>query len=218
MPPICTKLLALLMVVGSFVTPDSHAQGTIVYVNQPTNFFGILGVPWTHDFDLDGDGMADYRFNNDGAIPYVSPLGSNRQIAYLATPPDLGSSLTPLLAGELVGASLDPLLGVWVDQSSPNMGWHSAISGCLNVGCFGPFAYRTGFMGFDFVAGDGQRHFGWLRIDDTIPGGHVFVVDWAWAVSPGQSISAGAVPEPSTWALFGLGISVLVFSRMRCLH
>lgn len=212
------KILVMVLAAGSICVPGSLGQGTIVYISQPTNFSGISGVPWAYDFDLDSDGVADYRFANDGAISYVSPLGSNRQIAYPAMPPDMGSSLSPLLAGELVGSSLDPLLGVWVDQSSPNLGWHSAISGCLNVGCFGPFAYRTAFMGFDFVAGDGQRHFGWLRIDDTIPGGHLFVVDWAWAVSPGQSIPAGAVPEPSTWALFGLGISVLVFSRRSCLH
>jgi hypothetical protein len=208
------KILATMLTAGSFCVPGSLGQGTIVYVSQPTNFSGISGVPWAHDFDLDSDGVPDYRFANDGALSYVNPLGGNRQIAYPATPPDMGSSLTPLLAGELVGPSLDPLLGVWVDQSSPNMGWHSAISGCLNVGCFGPFAYRTAFMGFDFVAGDGQRHFGWLRIDDTIPGGHVFVVDWAWAATPGESIMAGAVPEPSTLALLvGGGMWIVWFRR-----
>lgn len=209
------KILATILAAGSFCAPGSYAQGTVIYVNQPTNFFGILGVPWSQDFDLDGDGLPDYRFDNDGAISYVSPLGSNRQIAYPAMPPDMGSSLTPLLAGDIVGSSLDPVLGVWVDQSTPNLGWHSAISGCLSVGCFGPFAYRTAFMGFDFVAGDGERHFGWLRIDDTIPGGHVFVVDWAWAATPGESIMAGAVPEPSTWALLVAGGVVIVWFRRR---
>lgn len=210
------KILATILAAGSFCAPGSLGQGTIVYVSQPTNFSGIPGVPWSQDFDLDSDGVPDYRFANDGAISYVSPLGSNRQIAYPAIPPDMGSSLTPLLVGEIVGSSLDPVLGVWVDQSTPNLGWHSAISGCLNVGCFGPFAYRTAFMGCDFVAGDGQRHFGWLRIDDTIPGGHVFVVDWAWAATPGASIMAGAVPEPSTWALFvGGGVLMVWFRRKR---
>ncbi len=210
------KILATILAAGSFCVPGGLGQGTIVYVSQPTNFSGIPGVPWSQDFDLDGDGVPDYRFANDGAISYVSPLGSNRQIANPAIPPDMGSSLTPLLAGEIVGSSLDPVLGVWVDQSTPNLGWHSAISGCLNVGCFGPFAYRTAFMGFDFLAGDGQRHFGWLRIDDTIPGGHVFVVDWAWAATPGESIMAGAVPEPSTLALLlGGGVLMVWFRRKR---
>jgi len=211
-----SKILAMTLAAGSFSALGSFAQGTIIYISQPTVFSGISGVPWAYDFDLDTDGVPDYRFANDGAISYVTPLNSNRQIAYPATPPEMGSSLTPLLTGELVGPSLDPLLGQWVDQSSPNLAWHSAISGCLNVGCFGPFAYRTGFMGFDFVAGDGQRHFGWLRIDDTIPGGHVFVVDWAWAATPGESIMAGAVPEPSTCALLtGGGVLVLWFRRKR---
>jgi hypothetical protein len=211
------EILCLLLAVGGVFTPDSLGQGTIIHIVQSTNLFGIppFGVPWSHDFDLDGDRIPDYRFDYDGAISYVSPLGSNRQVAYPAVPPDMGSSLTPLLAGEVIGSSLDPILGQWVDQSSPNLGWHSMISGCLNVGCFGPFAYSTAFMGFDFVAGDGQRHFGWLRIDDTVPGGHVFVVDWAWAATPGESITAGAVPEPSTLGLLILGGIFLTWFRNR---
>ncbi|MDH7504158.1 MAG: PEP-CTERM sorting domain-containing protein [Verrucomicrobiota bacterium] len=216
MPLLRLHIWMAILAAGSAFAPGSNGQGTIIYVNQPRTFSGILGVPWTHDFDLDGDGVSDYRFSNDGAISYVSPLGSNRQIAYLATPPDMGSSLTPLFAGEIIGSSLDPVLGEWLDLSSPNMGWQSMISGCLNIGCFGPFAYRTAFMGVDFAGGDGERHFGWLRIDDTTPGGHVFLVDWAWAVIPGESLVAGAVPEPSTWALLvGGGVLVVWFTRKR---
>lgn len=216
MPSFQLNIFLVMLAAGSFLAPGSYGQGTIFYVAQPTNLSGIPGVPWFHDFDLDSDGAQDYRFANDGEISYVSSLGSNRQIAYPAVPPDMGSSLTPLFAGELVGSSLDPFLGVWVDQFSPNLGWNSMISGCLNVGCFGPFAYRTAFMGIDFVGGDGQRHFGWLRIDDTIPGGHVSLVDWAWAATPGESIGAGAVPEPSTWALlFGGGMLIVWLKRKR---
>ena len=207
MQPLRLKILSVVLAAGGMFAPGSGlAQGTIIYIFQPTNLYGIpAGVPWTRDFDLDGDGVQDYRFDNDGAISYVSPLGSNRQIAYPAIPPDMGSSLTPLFAGEVIGSSLDPVLGQWVDQTSPNLGWHSMISGCLNVGCFGPFAYRSAYMGFDFLAGDGQRHFGWLNIDDTIPGGHVYLVEWAWAAAPGEAILAGAVPEPSIWALLSAG-------------
>lgn len=203
-----------LVVAGGILTPGSSlAQGTIIYIAQPTNLAGIYGVPWTRDFDVDGDGVPDYRFDNDGAISYVSPVGSNRQIAYPAVPRDMGSYLTPLFAGEVIGSSLDPVLGEWVDLASPNLGWHSGISGCFNVGCSGTFAYRTAFMGIDFVAADGQRHFGWMKIDDTIPGGHVYLVEWAWAATPGESIMAGAIPEPSIWALLLLGAGLLVFRR-----
>jgi hypothetical protein len=205
MPSWQLKFWCVVLASGGILAPNSYGHGTIIYIAQPTNLYGIPGVPWSYDFDFDGDGLTDYRFDNDGAISYVSPLGSNRQIAYPALPPDMGSSLTPLLAGEAIGLSLDPLLGQWVDQSSPNLGWHSMISGCLDVGCFGPFAYRNAFMGIDFLAGDGQRHFGWVRIDDTIPGGHVFLVEWAWAATPGGTILAGAVPEPSTFALLTVG-------------
>lgn len=215
MPSFQMRTLMVMLTAGSFLAPGSYGQGTIIYVSQPTTFSGILGVPWSQDFDLDSDGVPDYRFANDGAISYVSPLGSNRQIAYPATPPDMGSSLTPLIAGEIVGSSLDPVLGEWVNLASPNSGWNSMVSGCLNVGCFGPFAYRTAFMGVDFVGGDGQRHFGWLRIDDTIPGGHVSLVDWAWTVTPGESIAAGAVPEPSALSLLLVGGVLIAWCRQK---
>ena len=145
-----------LAAVGNLIVPSGYAQGTIIYVvpSQPVVMAGIYGVPWTRDFDVDGDGIQDYQFDNDGAVFYVSPLGSNRQIAYPAVPPDMGSYLTPMFAGEVVGSSLDPLLGEWVDRSSPNLGWHSAMHYQFNAGGGGTFYRKTAYMGIDFIAAD----------------------------------------------------------------
>ena len=136
MPVTRAAAVLALAVVGNLIAPCGYAQGTVIHVvpSQPVVMAGIYGVPWTRDFDVDGDGVQDYQFDNDGAVFYVSPLSSNRQIAYPAVPPDMGSYLTPLFAGEAIGSSLDPILGEWVDASSANHGWHSSISYQFNVG------------------------------------------------------------------------------------
>lgn len=212
-----SAVVLVAVVVGKLIVPSGYAQGTLVYVvpPQPVNISGIYGVPWSQDFDVDGDGIQDYRFDNDGAAFYVSPLGSNRQIAYPAVPPDMGSSLTPLFAGEIVSTSLDPVLGQWVDRSSPNLGWHSAMHYQFDFGGGGTFYRKIAYMGIDFMAADGGQHFGWIKVDcsQQLTGG--LLVEWAWAATPGESIIAGAVPEPSTWALLGIGLMALCFARRR---
>jgi hypothetical protein len=205
------------LAVGNFNVPNGYAQGTVIYVvpPQPVNIFGMYGVPWTRDFDVDGDGIQDYQFDNDGAVFYVSPLGSNRQIAYPAVPPDMGSYLTPMFAGEDVGSSLDPVLGEWVDRSSPNLGWHSGMHYQFNTGGGGTFYRTIAYMGIDFMAADGGRHFGWIKIDTSQHLTGALLVEWAWAVSPDQGIFAGQVPEPSTCALVGLGLFALLIQKPR---
>ena len=113
--------------------------------------------------------------------------------------------MTPLFAGESIGASLDPILGQWVDRSSPNLGWHSGISYQFNVGGGGTFYGRIAYMGIDFISADGGRHFGWIKIDNSLHVAGGLLVEWAWAATPGEAILAGAVPEPSTGALLSAG-------------
>jgi len=211
-----SAVVLVAVVVGNLIVSSGYAQGTVVYVvpPQPVNMSGIYGVPWSQDFDVDGDGIQDYRFDNDGAVFYLSPLGSNRQIAYPAVPPDMGSSLTPLFAGEIVSTSLDPVLGQWVDRSSPNLGWHSALHYQFDFGGGGTFYRKIAYMGIDFMAADGDRHFGWIKIDSSqhLTGG--LLLEWAWAATPGQGIFAGQVPEPSALALFTMaGVALLTFRR-----
>src|SRR5450830_1183067 len=91
--------------------PTALAQGTIAYVQpaQPISvvYSYFVFPPVYYDFDVDGDGSIDYRFNlRDSLGVSVEPLNSNRQIALPAIPPDLGSDLDPLPAGFQIGSSL----------------------------------------------------------------------------------------------------------------
>ena len=60
-----------------------------------------------------------------------------------------------------------------------------------------------GYVGVQFQALDGF-HFGWIRVRGG-NGNDGRILDYAYNTVPGQSLAAGAVPEPSTWALLGLG-------------
>ena len=71
----------------------------------------------------------------------------------------------------------------------------------------GPFAGVDGYLGIRFYIGS-ALHYGWMRLDfdngfPNVPQG--FLTEWAYNSVPDQPIAAGAVPEPSTLALLGLG-------------
>ena len=70
--------------------------------------------------------------------------------------------------------------------------------------------WRDGYLGIRFFIG-ANLHYGWIHLDcdQGVPpflqqaGG--YITEWAYNTVPGQGIAVGAVPEPSTWALLGLG-------------
>ena len=67
----------------------------------------------------------------------------------------------------------------------------------------------TGYIGFKFVAANGQTDYGWMRIsiDPTLflnQQNSAVVIDWAYN-NTGAPIMAGQIPEPSSLALAFLG-------------
>jgi hypothetical protein len=51
------------------------------------------------------------------------------------------------------------------------------------------FLHQEGYAGFRFVAGDGKRHYGWIRLRGSARGGRLF--EYAFEATPGASIVAG---------------------------
>jgi hypothetical protein len=74
------------------------------------------------------------------------------------------------------------------------------------------------YLGFEFTT-SGQFYNGWAQIiaSTGIPPGteSATLVDYAYDTTPGESIAAGEVPEPSSLVLFALGAAGIVALQRR---
>ncbi len=86
------------------------------------------------------------------------------------------------------------------------------------VGAYGPFAGLDGYLGIRFLIGS-ELHYGWIHLNCVFSGPYQpaagRITEWAYNTVPGQPITVGAVPEPSTWALVSLGALCLWRFRRR---
>jgi hypothetical protein len=73
-------------------------------------------------------------------------------------------------------------------------------------------------FGFRFInEAGGTTHYGWARIalGATATDPSRTLVEYAFELTPGVGIQAGVIPEPSTYAMFALGLGVLLAARRR---
>lgn len=191
------------------------AQGslTIVHVDPP-DIGAFFGPP--RSIDVNADGLVDFVFESSMLAFRVLPEGANAVIARRNPLPDRSSYVTPLLPdveiGSLIPAGLD-----WVPTEYVGGGYIGPVfTACTTEGCIGDFTGLDAFVGVRFEANDGL-HYGWVRVSVPfigVNGG--WIHEWAYETRPGIPISAGAVPEPSTWALLiGGGVLIVWFRRKR---
>ncbi len=70
------------------------------------------------------------------------------------------------------------------------------------------FINTTGYAGIQLINGS-DIYYGWIQVavanynNGNITG---TLIDWAYNNTPGEAIQAGAIPEPSTFALIGAGL------------
>jgi len=193
---------------------DSFGQGNIAYFQPPTPLgYGPVPGFTMLPLDLDRDGVVDFTIDSSLLqSTKVVPGGSNRILALPEPPPDLGSYVHPLQAGEVIFLTSTQGGLAWVDGNGLVRG--STLSACAApFGCVGPWVGLTAFAGVEFEIA-GAAHYGWIRIANFDLGGNV--LDWAYETRPGVPIFAGAVPEPSTWALMmGGGLLFFYVSRKK---
>ena len=192
-------------------------QGTIQYVDIAPDLF-MFSAFTRRDIpiDLDQDGVGDFVFRATPSQFDIYGLGSNRVLAYPNNPPDLSRSAAPLTAGDAITPSLQAQY-IWAE--SIITGSSASPLGVLLNGGFetigGPFVRRRGYVGLEFQIG-GNLHYGWIQLDCEYfyhNGG--YVLDYAYELRPGTTILAGAVPEPSAWALFSVGLLLIGTVRKR---
>lgn len=73
----------------------------------------------------------------------------------------------------------------------------------------------TGYLGFRLTDNNAAGPFyGWMRVNLSNTGEPGKIIDWVYDKT-GAGITVGAIPEPSSLVLLGLGTSTLAFGRRR---
>ena len=208
-------LLALLLAPVSSVP----AQGIAYYDYDPSSSTGGIRVGETLartelEMDLDGNGTVDFRFLGLSVFEagfQLEPKGVNKVLGY----PDSDNLLAGyrakrLSAGADIASAAQSVVAWYGYRPNPRLSVTGVyLLSCLDPGrCAGDFkpglvSLTEGYVGIQFFAADGL-HYGWIRVLGGY-GNDGTILDYAYNTVPGQSITAGAVPEPSTWALLGLG-------------
>ena len=204
-------VLSLLMAGVAFA---ARGQGTIVY-RDPADIPVFGDAPIYYDFDLNADGVVDFQLRAVNGQFMAIPAGQNGVMALAETPPDLGGYVSALQAGDSI--SLSPIAPFqWMQGAEAlQFGRYGPIFiECFNTGCYGYWQFHSGiaYMGVQFYIGS-ELHYGWVHLRVFSNGG--YIQEWAYDTVAGQGILAGAVPEPSTWALLSLGLGVVLIRRSK---
>jgi hypothetical protein len=182
-------------------------QGTIVHrqlstpnpdPNFPWDFQGLRLLsgfdPIYYQMDLNGDGTAEYQFDSSISGFHVTGTDNNHIAAFLS----LNTFFTlPLDSMSPVGSDVSPF--TWASGLT-------VITSCRDIGCIGLYTgVESAYAGLQFQI-EGQTHYGWVRLGAPIAGlNGGWIYEYAYETRPDTPILAGAVPEPSTWALLGTG-------------
>jgi hypothetical protein len=181
----------------------ARGQGTIVYqqFEIPTvNGWPVNGLPSNpYNLDVDGNGTTDFVFQSGQNGFAIFPQPGAAVLAAAAGSLDFNSYGLPLTAGQQID-SLAPVGAFW--DSSGN---GSLLTSARNNGAIGLFTGQIAYLGVQFTR-DSQIHYGYLYLDVSFVGANAGnLLTLGWDTRPDAGIIAGAVPEPSTWALFAVG-------------
>ena len=215
-----------LAIAAALLLAADAASSAVVYVDlpEPEGFLGIgPGNPFTKTFDFDGNGTTDLEFQAGVDIFgfYVTNPSTTRVVGVS------GFGVVPMVFGETIGSILAEAQNPRAAAFSSPQSWFS-ITGFFQLshgfsgdgdiigGPWHPFDDAFGedaYLGFEFQGDDGT-HYGWLRIQEFAGVGGFFR-EYAYNDTPGESILAGQIPEPSTTVLLIVGFALVVGCRRR---
>lgn len=208
-----------------------NAAIVVTYRGDSPNVFAFDRIG-DSPFDINGDDVDDFTFSTNRLFASFRSEGQNRFVGILPPPVEVDGNIwypdpqvVPLPEGTYIGADASfPFEGQW-HHHTDSFGGEGTSGFLLGYESSGLMQLSDAYIGVEFWI-DENIHYGWihyvgfsvaeftLHTPDgpvsvwgfDIPGG---VVDsWAYNATPGESITAGQVPEPATVALLA-GIVVL---------
>ncbi|NCD35284.1 MAG: PEP-CTERM sorting domain-containing protein [Spartobacteria bacterium] len=198
--------LSAWLVLGICLTQTLVRADLIYFRPDEPIVFGI----GAYDLDLNFDGLTDIQLETTGTRLLGNPTLGNAILGIPKEPPDVGSFVLPLQLADLIG---EP-------PSSPNE-WVDAddfptFVSCMNVGCIGLWQYPNddAYFGLQFDI-DGATHYGWIHLENSMYGVQATIHEWGYESTPDTGVFAGVIPEPSTTALFLVGLGLLYFRKKR---
>lgn len=209
-----------------------HSQSTIVYGSltnphpqTPPPGWDDSGYPMfsslngTLTLDFNGDGQPDVGFYNDDMAFHIFGYGQTRVLTCPPAGLDINSFLPVLADGAAIGATSPNANLIWRETTYlPPFGqpYSATYNGVNNVGYAGYWQGVEGYTGVEFYI-SGQAHYAWIHVGAPFIGANGgYIREYAYETRPGMPILAGAVPEPSTWALWvGGGVLMVSFKRKR---
>lgn len=184
---------------------SARAQGTIVYATpvQPA-FYGP--VDGAHPFDLDSDGTTDFILAFDIGGARFLPSGNNSIIV------DGGGLVVALDQGASISTLPNPPYQWSAAGAAPVLGGQAVFDGMYFYS--GNFSGRDAYVGLSFQS-SGATHYGWMELNNNVGIAAGQVIGWAYETRANTPIFAGSVPEPSSFALFGLGAMAFLWLQRR---
>ena len=169
----------------------------------------IPSIVWSGAQEIDS-GYLELDLNQDSIVDFIFTFIFPAE--FQVTSQGSNSSGTPLTAGTTIDQTLSDY---WISGTQSMAQWIRLLDD--TTVSFGSWAgIDSGYMGLEFDI-SGQTHYGWARITSVYDSPTVTIHDWAYETQPGVGIAAGAIPEPSTTALFclgGLGLISTLFRKI----
>lgn len=200
----CLRFLLVVLVPVCWSPISGMADISVTWLAEPIHMQTL--EPKTVDLDLDANGTVDFVLRSTyGTFDILSQAG-NDILAWTYPPPDYGSQVIQLQAGEAIDGSASP---GWTNVP----GLFSSVMESGAIGLWLP-PDATGYFGVRLEIG-GNDHYGWVYLDNSwagLGGGDIY--GWAYETTPNTSILAGAIPEPTSLLLLGVG-SLVVLTRIQ---
>lgn len=183
------------------------------FTNVSTITSGTLrppASPGSIDWDVDGNGIADFQIRNNGAVDAaIVPLSPFTQNAngLLVT----GTALNTRLRNAFLVTIGATGANNFVNSNQLVTNYNSVVSGFSNQ--------VSGQFGFRFAYGNtpGQYRYGWASLtpDLSLPDGQGFTITQAYYSTSPIAVGAVPVPEPSGMALLAIGSAGVAAWRAR---